>query len=1098
MRHQFSRWTMLCFVFLLSIALLGGCQKDSVPATPPITASSLTVVPNQPVINQIITIGINVLNSGKQAGDYYAVFKVNDSVIDTKQVTVAPGETQTLTFQYTPVISGNFRVDINGQTASFTVVKPAAFTIGSLNVLPEHPVMGSDLTANFQVSNTGDLSGNFTASLKLDGQEIVTSPLTLDAGASKNVSLKFSISGSGSHVVDVGGQVQEVKVLKPAFFKAVSVFVSPSSVLPGETVKIDADIRNDGESKDTGNLVLTVNGNEAGKQSLTLEPGATGHVSYSYLADASGYFTAKILDVTGNFSVLSLSSYSNSLYYYTISYPPDFKVKEDKKYFVHIAKDQLGELSVYCDRVATSMTIQEFYDKAIKNNQDYYTAWQISNKTEILKDGKLVGYKFENTCTMDGTKHLGRGSVIMTPGMGYSIDFDITETEWTKYSKVVDQAVNSFKPPSSFVGNYVNADLGLSFSLPSSWIALETGKNFNPVNISASDVDDVEGFINISSVDSNTTPQKYFESQFKFAVAAGWVLGKGESFTLLDGTIGYACPINGTLTSGVIFVYRIYSIVKDGRGVILAVVGPSTLMSSNLNQITKFAASLVVSKPGAVAGVDRSLAVYFPEGEIATLDPALVETGPGEIIGAIFSGLVRFDTSLKIVPDLAESWVVSNNGLTYTFTLRKNAKFQDGRLITASDVKYSWERACDPVLKSNKASSFLADIKGAADRLAGKSSTISGIKVIDDYTLEITLASAKAYFLSELCQPVAFVVDRNDIIKGSNWYEHPNGSGPFRLNTWQKDKLMVLERNENFYLAPAKVKYLVFKLFAGIPVQLYQKGDVDMAPVGTDDQDKVLDPTNNLSKEVVSGASTSMDYLGMNVTLAPFDDIKIRQAVSLALDIPKLIEVSIKGRAQRVAGYVPPGVPGNNPDLKAASVSLEKARQLIADSKYGSVDRVPEITFYALYAVSPVDQAIIGMLQNLGLKVKAQIVNSQDDYIKRAHNHEFQLFVSGWRADYLDPQNFLEILFQSQSSENSFAYNNPQVDAALAQAAIEQDPEKRLKMYQDVEKMVLADLPAIPLWCNSMSYVLVKPYIKGYVVYPININIWRELGIVPH
>ncbi len=193
----------------------------------------------------------------------------------------------------------------------------------------------------------------------------------------------------------------------------------------------------------------------------------------------------------------------------------------------------------------------------------------------------------------------------------------------------------------------------------------------------------------------------------------------------------------------------------------------------------------------------------------------------------------------------------------------------------------------------------------------------------------------------------------------------------------------------------------------------------------------------------------------------------------------KLIEVSLKGQTKRASGFVPPGVPGNNPDLQPLPYDPEQARKLLSESKYGSAADLPEVTYYVLYSTSPLDDAMVAMWkQNLGVDVKVEVVTEPEEWYKRRHDHDIPFYTSGWRADYLDPQNFLEVLFDSQSEENDFAYNNPAVDAALKEAAVEQDPEKRLKMYQEIEKVILNDLPAVPLFCNETSHILVKPYLK--------------------
>ena len=195
----------------------------------------------------------------------------------------------------------------------------------------------------------------------------------------------------------------------------------------------------------------------------------------------------------------------------------------------------------------------------------------------------------------------------------------------------------------------------------------------------------------------------------------------------------------------------------------------------------------------------------------------------------------------------------------------------------------------------------------------------------------------------------------------------------------------------------------------------------------------------------------------------------------------------------------PPGIPGHNDELEPLPFDPELARQLIAESKYGSIDNLPSIVFYGLYSLGPTEQAMVGMWQaNLGVTVEVQIIEELEEWLELSHNRELPLFVSGWHADYIDPQNFLEILFHSQSEDNISAYSNSEVDAALEKAAVEQDEEARLKMYQDIEKMILKDLPLAPFYQSSMSHVLVKPYVEEYYLAPIGIHIWKYISVKPH
>jgi len=183
-----------------------------------------------------------------------------------------------------------------------------------------------------------------------------------------------------------------------------------------------------------------------------------------------------------------------------------------------------------------------------------------------------------------------------------------------------------------------------------------------------------------------------------------------------------------------------------------------------------------------------------------TLDPAVSgEMASHEYILQIFSGLVRLDDNLEPAPDIASSWQTSDDGKTYTFYLRDDARFHGGREVTASDFKYSWQRACDPATGSQTAATYLGDIVGVKEMLAGKSQEISGVKVVDDYTLQVTIDAPKAYFLSKLTYPTAFVVDRANVESVRGWWRQPNGTGPFKLKQWDEGNRLVLERNELFY-----------------------------------------------------------------------------------------------------------------------------------------------------------------------------------------------------------------------------------------------------------------------------------------------------------
>ena len=319
-----------------------------------------------------------------------------------------------------------------------------------------------------------------------------------------------------------------------------------------------------------------------------------------------------------------------------------------------------------------------------------------------------------------------------------------------------------------------------------------------------------------------------------------------------------------------------------------------------------------------------------------TLDPAVVgEANSIEYILQLFSGLVTLDDNLQPVLDIAESLKPDDSGTVYTFTLRKDVKFQDGRAVKASDFKYSWERACDPATGSQTASTFLGDIVGAKDMLAGKATSISGVQVIDDYTLQVTIDAPRPYFLYKLASAPAFVVDKNNVDKGSNWWRQPNGTGPFKLKQWQANTSLVLERNSLFYGEMAKVASVEFKLWAGVPMRLYETGDIDVTDVSLDYIDEVTDKSGSYYTQLITVPELSYYYIGFNCNKPPFDDANVRRAFSMAIDKTKLVSLVYRDMMEKADGILPPGMPGYNSQLQGLDFNPQQALELIKESKYG-------------------------------------------------------------------------------------------------------------------------------------------------------------------
>jgi len=282
----------------------------------------------------------------------------------------------------------------------------------------------------------------------------------------------------------------------------------------------------------------------------------------------------------------------------------------------------------------------------------------------------------------------------------------------------------------------------------------------------------------------------------------------------------------------------------------------------------------------------------------STLDPALCgDSTSSRYIVEIFSGLVTLDTNLNVIGDIAADWEVSPDGKTYTFHLREGVKFHDGRAVTASDFKYSFERAADPETGSPVAEAYLGDIVGVKQKLSGEADTVSGVRVIDESTLEITIDAPKAYFLTKLVHCTAFVVDSENINSGDDWWRRPNGTGTFRLAEWLEGEKIALERNELFYRGTARLDRVTF-LLKGDSMMMYENDQIDITGVGASNIERVLDPTNPLNDQLVIAPELSVLYIGFNNEIPPFDDAAVRQAFCHAVDKDKLIQILVRSSRQ--------------------------------------------------------------------------------------------------------------------------------------------------------------------------------------------------------
>ena len=481
-----------------------------------------------------------------------------------------------------------------------------------------------------------------------------------------------------------------------------------------------------------------------------------------------------------------------------------------------------------------------------------------------------------------------------------------------------------------------------------------------------------------------------------------------------------------------------------------------------------------------------------------TLDPHLTTDVNSAVYAVeIYSGLMTIDRNLAIVGDLAENWEVSPDGRTTTFRIHPYAKFHDGREVTANDIKWSLERAADPLTEAFNASVFLNDIVGVTQKLSGASTAISGIQVINDSTVTITIDAPKPYFLSKLTYPVSFVLDQQNVESGRDWIFEPNGTGPFKLAEYRPGEVLRLEKFDGYHLGPAIIDGVEFLISGGNSMLMYENDELHITGIPLSLLDGILDPSNALRSEVV-GAPPQFDiqYFGLNTTEPPFDDIKVRQAFNYAIDRQTLASTLLEDLVVPAAGILPPGFPGYNPDLQGYEYDPEKALRLIQESKYGALDELPRIiltlpgNFGA--GVSPSIEAMLAMWgENLNVDIQLQ-QTEWATFLQDLHQNRFQMFGGlGWIADYPDPENFLDVLFHSKSNNNQSEYNNGQLDVLLERARVELDESARFELYHQAEEIIVYDAPWVPLWHSNGGSVLIKPNVNDYFLFPLVIPKYR-------
>jgi peptide/nickel transport system substrate-binding protein/oligopeptide transport system substrate-binding protein len=472
-----------------------------------------------------------------------------------------------------------------------------------------------------------------------------------------------------------------------------------------------------------------------------------------------------------------------------------------------------------------------------------------------------------------------------------------------------------------------------------------------------------------------------------------------------------------------------------------------------------------------------------------TLDPALItDVQGGGIAAKLFNGLVRFNENLDIVPDIARSWKISGDQKTYTFRLRRDASFSNGRRVSALDFKYSFERVLTPGTKA-PLTWVLDKIAGAREVLSGKTATLSGIRTPDDHTLVITLEKPFGPFLSLLAMSTAYVVPREDVERlGQDFGTRPVGSGPYVLREWKHGQHLLLAAREEYFDGRPPLNGIYYRV---IPEDLtavleFETGRLDVLQIPSSEYRRFT--TDPQWRDLVHGRpGLNSYYLGLNCTRRPFNDRRVRQAVNYAIDRRRILNTLFEKRGVLAEGPVPPGLWKNSALPRAGRgypYDPDRAKELIRQA--GAAGSTIKLYISADPEVLDIVEVVQGYLAKAGLRT--EITQLDWSAFKHAVNEgEPDAFWLSWWADYPDPENFLFPLFHSGSvgpGGNRSRCIDPELDQLIETAQRTLPEALRYRIYREAEDRIIRNAPWVFMW-HRADYYAVQPWVKGFKIYPI-------------
>jgi peptide/nickel transport system substrate-binding protein len=467
------------------------------------------------------------------------------------------------------------------------------------------------------------------------------------------------------------------------------------------------------------------------------------------------------------------------------------------------------------------------------------------------------------------------------------------------------------------------------------------------------------------------------------------------------------------------------------------------------------------------------------EADPAMMDPITYsELLSGDILGNMYESFTGLDADGNVVPALATSWEADDDNLGFRFHLREGVHFHSGRELTADDVKWSLEQLLIPGNRAGLNAKYAAAIEGAEDVEAGKTKTLRGVTVVDGRTLDVRFRAPEVLF------PIypLYVMERRAVEEGGEGWatRFSAGTGPFSFAEWKRGQAVRLRAHREYWGGAPAVEGVDFLVVPSdeTAISMYEAGELDVAAIKPPATRRALQD-ERFRPELLTKPAAQIQYLGMNQALySPFRDIRVREAMCLALDLDGMSKGLYDGAAKPLAGQVTEGVAGYNPELSPVPYDPERAKALLAAAGYPGGKGLPPV---AISGTEP-NRMELAYFANqlesvLGLPVEVRVVE-RGTHLQAMNAGQEALFPWAWSAAYPDGLYFLRDVWYGPSIYNRSRWQNDQFDRLIEKAAETADNESRYEIYHQAEKILLDSWGTCPLVVR-LQVALVKPYVEG-------------------